>query len=149
MASEPGRIINAGGSLTTASTTQVVDWRSTIPKKRYSGTAVIRFWVAPVTGDPTSLPWSLVAQPYSSSGGMPSALASAVTASGSAGSFGAGGCQGWQEVWMSFAVSANLGNNEYFGVRVWNPAGAGKMSRLRIAYDVVGDFPAAFTVAER
>lgn len=148
-ATEPGRIVNVGGSLTSASTTQVVDWRSTIAKKTYSGTAAIMFWVAPVTGDATGLPWSIVAQPYYSSGGMPTPLAPAVTASGSAGSFGAAGCQGWQQVWMSFPIDERLGNGQYIGVRVWTPGGAGMMTRLRVAYDVVGDFPATFTVPER
>jgi hypothetical protein len=32
---------------------------------------------------------------------------------------------------------------------MWHAGGAGKLARLRLAYDVVGDFPAAFTVPER
>lgn len=149
MGAEAGRIINSGGSLTSSTTTQVVDWRSTAARKSYKGNAVVVLWVAPVTGDAVGLPWSLTAQPYYSSGGSVTSLASAVTASGGAGSFGPGACEGWQQVWWSFPVNKKLSGSEYFGVRIWNPGNAGEMSRVRVAYDVVGDFPATFTVPEK
>jgi hypothetical protein len=34
-------------------------------------------------------------------------------------------------------------------VRVWVPSESDNLSRLRVAYDVVGDFPAGFTVPEK
>ena len=50
---------------------------------------------------------------------------------------------------MKFPVSKRLKNDEYVGVRVWTAGGVGKMARLRVGYDVVGDFPANFQVWEK
>ncbi len=150
VATEPGRIINAGGSLLSAVTTDVVDWRGSVGGRTYDGDLVVQFWVAPVTGDDVALPWSITAQPYiGSSSGVGASLATAVTASGATNSFGASGCTGWQQVWMKFPVSKRLKNDEYVGVRVWTAGGVGKMARLRVGYDVVGDFPANFQVWEK
>ena len=68
---------------------------------------------------------------------------------GPAGSRGAGGCPGWQQVWMTWSIDKSLKANEFIGVRVWVPSESGKLGRLRVAYDVVGDFPAGFTVPEK
>lgn len=151
VALEPGRIINSGGSLSSSTTTQVVDWRSTVSNKDYKGDLVVTFWVAPVSGDDQTLPWSITAEPYyANASGVVGSLASASTVTGAANSFGAGGCLGWQQVWMHFNITQKkLDPNQYLGVRVWNPGGSGKMARIRVAYDVVGDFPASFTVPEK
>jgi type II secretory pathway pseudopilin PulG len=145
----PGRVLNAGGSLTSSSTASVVDWRSTVAGKSYQGTLVVMLWVAAVPGDEPSLPWSLTAQPYyANATGVVAQMANAVTVNGAANSLSTG-CPGWQQVWMSFAVNRGLKKDEYLGVRLWHGGDAGKLPRLRLAYDVVGDFPAAFTVPER
>jgi Tfp pilus assembly protein PilV len=144
-----GRVLNAGGSLTSTSTASVVDWRSTTAAKSYQGTMLVQLWVAAVPGDDASLPWSLTAQPYyANAGGIVAQMANAQTVNGAANSLSTG-CPGWQQVWMTFAVNRGLKNGEYLGVRMWHAGGAGKLARLRLAYDVVGDFPAAFTVPER
>jgi hypothetical protein len=144
-----GRVLNAGGSLTSNSTAAVVDWRSTTSGKSYQGKLLVMLWVAAVPGDDASLPWSLTAQPYyGGSSGVVAQLANAQTVNGAAGSLSTG-CPGWQQVWWLFDVNKGLKNGEFPGVRLWHAGGAGKLTRLRLAYDVVGDFPAAFTVPER
>jgi Tfp pilus assembly protein PilV len=155
LSSERGRILLAGGSLPTSDTTRVVDWRSTAGGKAYKGKAVLVFWVAPVGGDDATLPFQLTGQVYiRMANGSLQAEGSAVTASYSANTFGASGCAGWQQVWMGFNVnqSSLLKTNEFIGVRLWNSAASGdasKMQRVKVAYDVVGDFPAYLTVPEK
>jgi type II secretory pathway pseudopilin PulG len=155
LASERGRIVLAGGSLSTSDTTRVADWRSTNGSKAYKGKAVLVLWVAPVGGDNATLPFQLTGQVYiRKSNGTLQAEGSAVTASYSANTFGASGCAGWQQVWMEFNVnqSSALATNEFIGVRVWNSATVGdtsKMQRVKVAYDVVGDFPSYLTVPEK
>jgi Tfp pilus assembly protein PilV len=155
LSSERGRILLAGGSPMTSDTTRVVDWRSTVGGKAYKGKAVLVAWVAPVGGDNATLPFQLTGQVYIlKSNGSLQAEGSAVTASYSANTFGASGCAGWQQVWMQFNVnqSSLLKTNEFIGVRLWNSAANGdtsKMQRVKVAYDVVGDFPAYLTVPEK
>ena len=155
VATERGRILLAGGSLATSDTTRVVDWRSTTGSKAYKGKAVLVFWVAPVTGDNATLPFQLTGQLYiRKSNGSLQAEGSAVTAGYSANTFGGMGCGGWQQVWMEFNVNqaSLLATNEFIGVRLWNSATSGdasKMQRVKVAYDVVNDFPAYLTVPEK
>jgi hypothetical protein len=151
---EPGRVLLSGGSFLTSDTTRVVDWRSTAGNKAYKGKAVFSAWVAPVTGDDATLPFSLSAQLYiRMADGSLQAEGSTVTVDYPAGTFGAMGCPGWQEIWMTFSVNqpSTLGSTEHIGIRVWNSAtsGDGKMQRLRLAYDVVDDFFAYLTVPEK
>ena len=44
-------------------------------------------------------------------------------------------------------MSKALAANKYLGVRLWK-AGGGYSDRIRIAYDVAGDFPASLIVPE-
>ena len=150
--SEPGRVLLAGGSLTSSDTTRVVDWRATIGSKSYKGNAVLMLWVAPVSIDDQTLPWSLTAQPYyKKSDGTLVSMDPATTVVGNANSFGTLGCLGWRQVYFRWNVNqANaLGATEYLGVRMWVPNQSGNMARLRVAFDVAGDFPAGFTVPEK
>jgi prepilin-type N-terminal cleavage/methylation domain-containing protein len=155
LATERGRILLAGGSLSTSDTTRVVDWRSTVGSKAYKGKAVLVLWVAPVSIDDATLPLELTGQLYvRKSNGTLQAEGSAVTASYSANTYGVLGCTGWKQVWMQFDVnqSSLLGSNEYVGVRVWNSATSGdtsRMQRLKVAYDVVTDFPSYLTLPEK
>lgn len=154
VAGERGRIVVSGGSFTTSDTTRVVDWRSTSGSKAYKGTALLRMWVAPVSGDEASLPMTLRAQLYiRRSSGTLQAEGGVRDIALAANTFGTTGCLGWREVLAELPVNqaSLLGSNEFIGVRVWNPAvsGDGLMSRVRVAYDVVGDFPATLTVPEK
>lgn len=160
VAGERGRVLLSGGSFSTTDAKRVVDWRTNVAGKAYSGAAVLRFWVAPVSGDPTTgLGYSLSAQLYrqSTSDSGPSNFKLANPQQGAAvdlnaASFTCAG--GWQEVWFQIPVVTNgaLENSkkktEYLGLRVWNTGGPGKASRVRIAYDVAGDFPATLSLPE-
>ena len=153
---ESGRVILAGGSFLSSDTTRVVDWRATSGGKAYRGKAVLALWVAPLSTDDATLPLSMTAELYlrRSNGTLEIAPdSSVVSVDLGANTFGAAGCTGWQQVWMTFDVKQPnaLGADEFIGVRVWNPAtgGDGKMTRYRVAFDVVGDFPAYLTVPEK
>ena len=122
-----GRIVLAGGGLSTSDTTRVVDWRSTTGRKAYKGKAVLVLWVAPVTGDDATLPLQLTGQVYiRKSNGTLQAEGSAVTAA----LLGqhvrrvrlrrmAAGVDGVQREPVQ-----PLATNEFIGVRVWNSATA-------------------------
>ena len=153
---ESGRVIRSGGSFSSTDTTRVVDWRATSGGKAYRGKVVLALWVAPLSTDDPTLPLSMTAELYlrKSNGTLQIAPdSSVVTLDLGANTFGPSGCTGWKQVWMTFDVkqTSSLGADEFIGVRVWNPAtgGDGKMTRYRVAYDVVGDFPAYLTVPEK
>lgn len=155
-ATESGRVIRSGGSFSSTDTTRVVDWRATSGGKAYRGKVVLAMWVAPLSVDDPTLPLSMTAELYlrRSNGTLEMAPdSSVVTVDLGANTFGAAGCTGWKEVWMTFDVkqTSSLAADEFIGVRVWNPATGsdGKMTRYRVAYDVVGDFPAYLKVPEK
>ncbi len=155
LATERGRILLAGGSLATSDTTRVVDWRSTTGSKAYKGKAVLVLWVAPVTGDNATLPLQLTGQLYiRKSNGSLQAEGSAVTAVVLRQHVRRLGVRGWQQVWMEFNVnqSSLLATNEFIGVRCGTPRRAATPARcsgVKVAYDVVGDFPSYLTVPEK
>ncbi len=151
VATEAGRVLVSGGSLGSSDTTRVIDWRATAANKAYKGTAVLRFWVAPVSGDDPTLPWSVTAQAYvRGADGVLDPEGPVHPLSGPADSFGPSGCGGWQEVWVLVGVNVNvLDDEEYIGVRLWNPGNPGEMPRLRVAYDVAGDFPSSLILPEK
>ena len=124
--------------------------------KAYRGKVVLAMWVAPLSVDDPTLPLSMTAELYlrRSNGTLEMAPdSSVVTVDLGANTFGAAGCTGWKQVWMTFDVkqTSSLAADEFIGVRVWNPATGtdGKMTRYRVAFDVVGDFPAYLTVPEK
>ena len=136
----PGRILYSAGSFSGASDSYV-DFRTQLPKKKYTDTAVLRLWVASVSGYPTSTV-SLTGQiyGYDMGTGAPTAIGSSVTTT--VASFT---CSGFQEVWLQFSVpSVNLGNSEALGVRLWNSGS----ERVRLAFDHA-TWPGRFTVVER
>ena len=154
LGAEQGRVVVAGGSFTSTDTTKVVDWRSTIGGKALKGTAVLNLWIAPVSSDVATLPLQMTAQVYyRRSDGTLQAEGSTRTLDLAANTFGPTGCGGWQQAWLTFPMnqSSKLGADEFVGVRIWNSAtsGDGRMARFRVAYDVVGDFPAYLTVPEK
>ena len=115
---------------------------------------MLDLWIAPVSADTATLPLQLKAQLYiRKSNGTLQAEGTTRTLDLGSNTFGASGCAGWQQAWMTFAVnqSNKLGSDEFVGVRIWNSAttGDGRMTRFRVAYDVVGDFPAYLTVPEK
>ena len=159
---EAGRILTkttSGFSESYTATTKVADWRSDVTGRQYKGTAVLRLWVAPLSGtDMTGKGITLNAQLFkeSKTSRQPSAsklrftnnsvpVASSPTAS-------TWSCGGWQEVWFSLDVDTTkfpLNSNEYIGVRVWNPGGSGMLEDVRLAYDVTGDFVATLAIPEK
>lgn len=152
----PGRVVRSGGGLTSADPTRVIDWRTNVAGRAYSGTAVLRLWIAPVPGDSISgVGYSLSAQLYRQAQSQSSPAtnkledphsSSAVVLD--APSFACG--SGWQEVTWQLPVNTKgaLSTTEYLGVRLWNNGGASRVAQVRVAYDIAGDFPAALTVPE-
>lgn len=138
-ANTAGRILPTGGSFA-AGTDNVLDFRTSVKKKKYTNTVVLRIWVAEVSGPPTN-PISLTMQPYEydTVSGATNTLSSPVTTAYSSLS-----CDGWQEIAFQAPVSTNMGNNEVIGVRLWNSGPV----RVRVGYDHE-ELPSSFTVVER
>jgi type II secretory pathway pseudopilin PulG len=166
---DTGRVLVSGGSFTTASTatTQFVDWRTLVPGKQYSGTALLTFWIAPASGS-TGTGYNVTAQLYKSTdadivmdannladfqktGSDKTSRAVSVTSAS-----WCGGSDDWQRVAISFPLEMKnaIAGTESLGVRLWNAAGGSYSSRVRIAYDVTDDtsgrgFPATLTLPEK
>jgi type II secretory pathway pseudopilin PulG len=165
-AAEPGRILLAGGSgFLSNDTERVVDWRSTAGAKAYKGDVLLNLWVAPLLADfdPESALAELEqdlefrAQLYiRGADGVLRPEGSDVQVVLGGGTFGPGpgDCRGWQQVWVKFDVNQPnlLGINEFIGVRMWNsasPTDPDSLGAFRVAYDVMGDFPAFLEVPEK
>jgi type II secretory pathway pseudopilin PulG len=156
LAAESGRVIRPGGEVTATDTTQVVDWRTDVPGKRYSGTAVLTVWVAPSSLG-TAASYQLSAQLYTatstdttievsntqgltSNGNSPSSAVATADTAWCADGF-------WQRVAIALPIDMQkaMAADEYLGVRLWNSGTA----PVRIAYDVTGDFPASLIAPEK
>jgi type II secretory pathway pseudopilin PulG len=164
-----GRVILGGGGLVSGLNTQndteyFADWH--VPadsnKRRYSGTAVLTLWVAPAPGA-TGAGFNLAAQLYRSTDAdnvMDGANTAGLTGNGANGDSDAvarsasAWCDGvsWQKV--TFGLPLAMKNNKYLdaneslGVRVWNVGGGSFSNKIRIAYDVAGDFPASLVLPQ-
>jgi type II secretory pathway pseudopilin PulG len=159
VSSDPGRVIRPGGGILTASSNSAyfVDWRTNVPGKRYSGTAVLAVWVAPAATT-ASATYQLTAQLYKSTAtdtvmdatgnlkGMGTAGNSQSVSVSTAATTWCGGAA-WQQVSIALPIEMNkaLAADEYLGVRLWNSG----TSDVRIAYDVQGDFPATLVLPEK
>jgi hypothetical protein len=153
---ERGRVIRPGGALDTTDTEYVVDWRTDVPGKRYSGMAVLTVWVAP-SSLTTTASYRLTAQLYKATAtdtSIETANTQGLTINGNSPSSPVSTadspwCVGseWQRVAIALPIDMKkaMAADMFLGVRLWN-SGA---SPVRIAYDVVGDFPAFLTVPEK
>ena len=147
IASEGGRVIKPGGSLTESDTKKVVDWRANVDKKSYSGKARLRMWVAPLPSQTLSNV-TLKAQLYSwkSSPGTLAAISGSAAALPDSGSLAYTCAGGWQEVqWLLDLPATSLKQNQYIGVRIWNTGG----QDIRVAYDVRVLYPASLILPEK
>ncbi len=168
ISNDQGRVIVSGGSFTSpnTATTQFVDWRTSEPGKRYSGQALLTFWVAPASGA-SGTGFNLAAQLYRSTAldttmdvtntedlvktGSPKRSQPMPLANGA----WCAGAYDWQKVAVRLPINMQnpLGPSEYLGVRLWNVGGGSYSTRVRIAYDVANDaqgrgFPATLTLPE-
>lgn len=143
----PGRVLLTGGAFTSGTSvdnSRLVDWRATVDRKSYSGTAVLRLWAASAPSSPSAsvnlraylYKWAKVGGTYTAT-----QVGSPVTISVSP-----FGCAGFQEVAAAITVPAtSLGNNAYFGVQLVNVGS----NPVRLAYDVTGSYPASLVLPEK
>jgi type II secretory pathway pseudopilin PulG len=162
LSAEPGRVIlptvKAGGEILSGPTDSeyFVDWRTNVPGKQYSGTAVLTLWVAPTVAT-TSTDYQLSAQLYKST-----ATDTAMDSNENLKGMGTAGNSpsnpvtlpaapwcgtAWQQVSIPVPISMStaLAAGESLGVRVWNSG----TDSVRIGYDVAGDFPARIDLPEK
>jgi prepilin-type N-terminal cleavage/methylation domain-containing protein len=158
ISNDPGRVILPGGSLASpdTDTEYVVDWRTDLPGKRYSGTAVLTFWVAPAGGS-TATSYQLAAQLYKATATdttLENSNIQGLTSNGNSPSNPVATadtlwCTGydWQQVAIALPIDMKkaMAGDEFLGVRLWNIG----TESVRVGYDVAGDFPAFLTVPEK
>lgn len=143
----PGRVLQTGGAFTTGATPNVarlVDWRTAIDRKSYSGTAVLKLWVASAPSSPSTsislraylYKWAKVSGTYTATqiGSPVDIVVSPFT------------CLGFQQVSAALAVPVTaVGSNGYLGVQLVNTGS----QPVRLGYDVTGTYPAALVVPEK
>ena len=143
LGTDPGRLINPGGTFSTTATDKVVDWRYPIGKHAWSGTAKISLYGASKISSPTSdLNLTAYVYTYTKSG--------ATYTTNNVGSVNLRvnpfSCAGYQNLVGAIPLSvAQLGPNDYIGVKVVNNGPA----TVRIAYDVVSQYPASIILPEK
>jgi type II secretory pathway pseudopilin PulG len=141
---QPGRVMQAGGTATTGSTSQTADWRFTMGTlKGFSGTAQLTFWAGPLSGN-TAASLSLTAYIYSykTSTGVRTTLGTmSFTANPNA-------CTGLQKFVGTAPISvANnaLSKTDQVGVRIVS----GGPTTVRLGYDVTSVYPATLVLPQK
>jgi hypothetical protein len=134
-----GRLLYSGGSFSSTSASDVLNFRTINPNRTYTGSMVLRLWVKP---EPGSMPVSLAAQVYQFKTSNSTSSTRSTVSQLLIDPFE---CSGWQEVWFQFPVSTfTTGSKTVLGVKVWNTG----TEKAVVAYDH-GAFPATFTVVEK
>jgi prepilin-type N-terminal cleavage/methylation domain-containing protein len=142
----PGRVLEEGGAFSTTTSTdyeRVVDWRTSVDRKAYSGTAVLTLYVAGVPAEPTALV-DLAVQPYvwKKVSGTYRAVAQGSPVAITVSPFT---CAGFQPVHVSLPLNVTLSNNQYLGFQVINEG----TDPVRLAYDVASTYPASVVLPEK
>ena len=126
-----------------------VDWAADVKETYYAGSGVLSLWIARTDAErvePLTLQATLYAYRKSGNSYARTAQGSPATVTIPAGETPCAGTDTWALVRLQLplASAVHLNNSgEYLGVRVWNSG----PKDLRVAYGVVGDYPAGLEIS--
>jgi type II secretory pathway pseudopilin PulG len=150
----PGRVISHSSLsqstvVSSAEYSKFVDWATDVKETYYAGSGILSLWIARTDSErtePLKLEATLYAYRKSGNVYTRTALGSPATVTIPAGETPCAGTDTWARVRLALPLASvvHLNNSgEYLGVRVWNSG----PKDLRVAYGVVGDYPAGLEIS--